>query len=88
MNKICKYIKDYRLWYMGICILFVVCAFFYHYGLLSIYPLNAEEIFSITSVYSYVNLGTEYHITEYLYSLYAYISTIKLLSLVVFEDGI
>lgn len=76
MDRLYKYIRDYRILYMGICILFVVCAAFYHYGLLSIFPQNAEDIMSITSMYSHLKLGIGYQPVEYLYSLCAYLSTI------------
>lgn len=50
------------------CVLFLTLSALYFYGLQCGYPPEPESIMSVSSLFSHLTRGTEYHITEFLYS--------------------
>lgn len=55
--------------------IFVVLASFYHYSLLCEFPPNGEEIQTILSMFSHLNLGTGWIHREFLFDFLAFLAT-------------
>lgn len=60
--------KQNRVIILGFCIAFILLSALYHYLLLCQYPPMGEDLMSISSVFSYLHLGTEYHGWEILWT--------------------
>ena len=69
-------VLDSKIAAFAICTIFVVLGALYYYELQCQYAPEGENLTTITTIYSYLTLGTSYHINELLYTACAFLSTI------------
>lgn len=74
VEKAAKVVNS-RIFIFAVCVVFVILSALYYYGMQCEYPPDAENIMTISAMYSHLVLGMGYPAVEVIYRLCAFLST-------------